>query len=173
MIGFHTEGVSTFQQSDTVPSQLSQRTSICSAFFPEEHQSNALLTATDGAYPDEVIIAAAYLIKLKEVLLMAMESLQLGLLFQKPLIKFPMHFPERLLQSILDLIDPLLYALAKRCRLVAVDKGQSGEMILVDAGPILALLFEFLLSLCVGVAEQVVEDGAVACMVRMLPSGSG
>ena len=34
----------------------------------------------------------------------------------------------------------------------------------VEAGPILALLFEFLLALRVGVAEEVVEDGAVACM---------
>ena len=64
-----------------------------------------------------------------------------------------MHFAEGLLQSILDLIDPLLHAHTKGSGLAAVDDWQGGKLILVECGPVLALLLEFLLSLGVGVAE--------------------
>ena len=84
-----------------------------------------------------------------------------------------MHFAEGFLQSILDLIDPLLHAHTKGGGLAAVNDWQGGKLVLVERGPVLALLLEFLLSLGVGVAEQVVEDGAVACMAVFLPSGSG
>lgn len=89
----------------------------------------------------------------EEVLLKAMESLHLIVPLQNLLIEFPMHLPKWLLQSILNLIDLLLYAQTKVGGLFALHNRECGVTLGVDCGPILALLFEFLLALRVGVAE--------------------
>lgn len=104
---------------------------------------------------------------------MVMESLHLAIPLQNLLVELPVHLPKGLLQSILNLVDPRLDARTKVGGLLAGDNRECGRVVVVDIGPILALLFEFLLSLRVGVAEEVVEDGAVACMGGLLPSGSG